>query len=47
MVKPAEDREFIASLARGISVIQAFDRDRPELTVSEAASAPTLANVAH
>lgn len=32
---PKEDREFITSLARGLSVIHAFDSDHPQLTLSE------------
>ena len=39
------DREFVTALARGLSVIQAFDRDHPELTLSEAAARTGL-NVA-
>jgi IclR family pca regulon transcriptional regulator len=34
----AEDREFITSLARGLSVIHAFDRDHPQQTLSEVAA---------
>lgn len=33
-----EDREFITSLARGLSVIHAFDRDHPQQTLSEVAA---------
>lgn len=38
----AEDREFITSLARGLSVIHAFDRDHPQQTLSEVAAATGL-----
>lgn len=31
------NREFITALARGLAVLQAFDRDHPELTLSEVA----------
>lgn len=34
----AEDREFITSLARGLSVIHSFDRDHPQQTLSEVAA---------
>lgn len=43
MKETEESREFITSLARGLSVLQAFDRDRPELTLSELAGATGLA----
>jgi IclR family pca regulon transcriptional regulator len=33
-----KDREFITSLARGLSVIQAFDREHPQMTLSEVAA---------
>lgn len=33
-----KDREFITSLARGLSVIKAFDRDHPQLSLSEVAA---------
>ena len=32
------DRDFVASLDRGLKIIGAFDRDEPELTLSEVAS---------
>lgn len=34
----SDDREFITSLARGLSVIHSFDRDHPQLTLSEVAA---------
>jgi IclR family pca regulon transcriptional regulator len=34
----AEDREFVTSLARGLAVILAFDRDHPQMTLSEVAA---------
>lgn len=37
-----EDREFVTSLARGLSVIQAFDRDTAQLTLSEIAARTKL-----
>ncbi|MGE3987207.1 IclR family transcriptional regulator domain-containing protein [Pseudorhodoplanes sp.] len=37
-----EDREFVTSLARGLSVIQAFDRDNAELTLTEIANRTRL-----
>jgi len=43
MKETRESREFITSLARGLSVLQAFDRDRPELTLSELAGVTGLA----
>lgn len=33
-----DEREFITSLARGLSVIHAFDRDHPQQTLSEVAA---------
>lgn len=32
------DREFVTALARGLTVIQIFDRDHPELTLSQVAA---------
>lgn len=37
-----EDREFITSLARGLSVIEAFNRDNSKLTLSEVAARTSL-----
>ena len=37
-----EDREFITALARGLSVIEAFDRDHSKLTLSEVAGRTNL-----
>ncbi|MCC6947945.1 MAG: helix-turn-helix domain-containing protein [Bradyrhizobiaceae bacterium] len=37
-----EDREFVTSLARGLSVIHAFDRDNAELTLTEIANRTRL-----
>jgi IclR family pca regulon transcriptional regulator len=34
---PKDNREFITALSRGLSVLQSFDRDRPEMTLSEVA----------
>lgn len=36
-VAPAPDKEFVASFAKGLSVIRAFGRDTPEMTLSEVA----------
>jgi len=36
--KSAADREFVTALARGLAVIQIFDRDHPELTLSQVAA---------
>ncbi|HWI87284.1 MAG TPA: IclR family transcriptional regulator C-terminal domain-containing protein [Sphingomonas sp.] len=36
-MKASEDKEFVEGLARGISVIEAFDAERPELTLTEIA----------
>ena len=33
----SSDRDYVASLARGLSVIRAFTRDRPRMTLSEVA----------
>jgi IclR family transcriptional regulator, pca regulon regulatory protein len=48
MAGPAEERgpEFVQSMARGLSVIKAFDENHPELTLSEVASATGLARAA-
>lgn len=40
-----EHRDFVSALARGLSVIQAFTEDRPEMTLSEVAQAAGI-NVA-
>lgn len=36
------DRDYVASLARGLSVIRAFRRDRPSMTLSEIARAADM-----
>jgi IclR family transcriptional regulator, pca regulon regulatory protein len=38
MKKSSKDREFVTALARGLDVIQIFDRDHPELTLSQVAA---------
>jgi IclR family pca regulon transcriptional regulator len=38
MAKAATDREFVTALARGLDVIKIFDREHPELTLSQVAS---------
>lgn len=42
---PRNDGEYIAGLARGLSVLRVFSKERPELTLSEIAAATNL-NVA-
>ncbi|MGH9891947.1 MAG: IclR family transcriptional regulator domain-containing protein [bacterium] len=44
MTEPRDnrDREFITALSRGLSVLQSFDRDHPELTLSEVAKVTDL-----
>lgn len=42
MNKPREDGEYINSLARGLSVLRAFTKERPELTLSEVAAVTGL-----
>src|SRR6185436_11057725 len=37
-VRP-DDKEFMATLAKGLAVLGAFGKDRPTLTLSEAAAA--------
>src|SRR3712207_890068 len=39
---PNQDRDYVAALARGLSVIQAFGRDHGELTLSEVAQRAAL-----
>lgn len=39
---PREDGEYINSLARGLSVLRTFTRQRPEMTLSEVASITDL-----
>ncbi|TAK82487.1 MAG: IclR family transcriptional regulator [Betaproteobacteria bacterium] len=38
MTETKDNREFITALARGLSVLQSFDHQRPELTLSEVAT---------
>ena len=40
------DKEFMASLAKGLAVIQAFGAERPNLTLSQAAAAAGLSRAA-
>ncbi len=42
MTRPREDGEYINSLARGLSVLRAFTKERPELTLSEVAAITEL-----
>lgn len=36
-IKPAKDSEYLSTLERGLSVLRAFDRTRPEMQLSEVA----------
>lgn len=40
--KERKDSEFLSTLARGLSVLRSFTRDRPEMTLSEVASVTEL-----
>ena len=46
MTEPAtqtrKDGEFLSTLARGLSVLRSFTKDRPEMTLSEVATATEL-----
>ena len=42
MAAPAHDKEFMTTLAKGLAVLGLFGRDRPSLTLSEAAAATDL-----
>ena len=39
---PAQDKEFMTTLARGLTVLGLFGRERPSLTLSQAAAATDL-----
>jgi len=39
---PKKDGEFLSTLARGLSVLRAFTKERPEMTLSEVAAATDL-----
>jgi IclR family pca regulon transcriptional regulator len=39
---PKKDSEFLSTLARGLSVLRAFTKERPEMTLSEVAAATDL-----
>jgi IclR family pca regulon transcriptional regulator len=41
-VLPADDKEFMTTLAKGFAVLGLFGRERPSLTLSEAAAATDL-----
>ena len=43
---PREDGEYINSLARGLSVLRAFSKERPEMTLSEIAAMAELSPAA-
>jgi len=40
------DKEFVATLAKGLAVLEAFDREHASMTLSEAASAADLSRAA-
>ena len=40
--EPAKMRDFVGSLARGLSVLKAFDEDKPEMTLTEVAGRTSL-----
>ena len=40
--KPRKDGEYLNTLARGLSVLRSFTKDRPEMTLSEVASYTNL-----
>ncbi|MPZ58010.1 MAG: helix-turn-helix domain-containing protein [Rhizobiales bacterium] len=46
MADIAADKEFMTTLAKGLAVLEAFDRDRSSMTLSEAASAADLSRAA-
>lgn len=43
---PRDDREYINSLARGLTVLRTFTRERPEMTLTEVATACDLSPAA-
>jgi IclR family pca regulon transcriptional regulator len=45
-ISPTGDKEFMASLAKGLAVIRAFGAERPTLTLSQAAAAAGLSRAA-
>ena len=40
--KPRKDGEYLSTLARGLSVLRSFTKDRPEMTLSEVAAVTDL-----
>jgi IclR family transcriptional regulator, pca regulon regulatory protein len=42
LVPEGADRDYVASLARGLSVIRAFSRSRPSMTLSEVAASADM-----
>jgi len=40
--RPRKDGEYLTTLARGLSVLRSFTKERPEMTLSEVASATSL-----
>jgi IclR family pca regulon transcriptional regulator len=40
--KPRKDGEYLSTLARGLSVLRSFTKERPEMTLSEVAAATEL-----
>lgn len=41
-VDPADDKEFMTTLAKGLAVLGAFGKERPSMTLSEAAAATNV-----
>ncbi len=40
--KPRKDSEFLTTLARGLTVLRSFSKERPEMTLSEVATSTAL-----
>ena len=40
--KPRKDSEYLSTLARGLSVLRSFTKERPEMTLSEVAASTNL-----
>ena len=45
-MKPSDDREFMATLAKGLAVLGSFGERRPAMTLSEAAAVTGLSRAA-
>jgi len=44
--RPNDDSEYLSTLARGLTVLRAFTKERPEMTLSEVAAATSLSPAA-